>query len=387
MIKRDNIIDPNLLNHLSDSVECLVIYRGDENSFKQQLQKIGAEIIEGFPYMNAISVRLTRRDIRRLGNIGNVESVLTDMHIKTLMNIASEVLGVKDVINRGYTGKGIGIAFIDTGLYPHHDFTRPINRVKAFVDLTGKNESMYDDNGHGTFCAGVAAGNGFCSKGVYRGCAPEANIIAVKAMDKDGGGDLTSVLRALQWVHDNARKYNIRIVSMSVGTTPSSNSKIDPLELGVAKLWERGIVVVAAAGNSGPARGTITTPGICRNIITVGALDDGRGEGRAIKIPEFSSRGPAAGGIIKPDMLAPGVNIISVKSDIKYTSGPVRIMEPYTSMSGTSVAAPMVAGICALLLQRNPRLHPNEVKKLLMSCTIPLTGNVFDEGGGRLFVR
>ena len=385
-MRRDSIIDPSLLNHTSDYAECLVIYSGNGERFKQQLTRMGAEILESFPYINAVSVRLSKRDIRRLGNITDVESVLSDMHISTLMNVATEVLGVDGVIAKGYTGRGIGIAFIDTGLYPHHDFTRPANRIKAFVDMTGKHTDAYDDNGHGTFCAGVAVGNGFCSRGLYRGCAPEADIIAIKAMDSDGGGDLTAVLRALQWVNDNARKYNIRIVSLSVGTSPNPSAAIDPLELGVTRLWENNVVVVAAAGNSGPKRGTITTPGICRRIITVGALDDGRGGG-VMRIPDFSSRGPVAGGIIKPDMLAPGVNIVSVKSDTKYTGGAVRILEPYTSMSGTSVAAPMVAGICALLLQYNPYLRPNEVKKLLMSCTVPLTGNMFDEGGGRLYIR
>lgn len=194
----------------------------------------------------------------------------------------------------------------------------------AFRDFVNNRQSPYDDHGHGTFVAGVAAGNGYSSGGKYRGIAPEANIIGVKVMDKDGSGNSSDIVAGMQWVVDHQQEYNVRIMSLSLGAKPS-NSRFDPLAAAVEAVWKKGIVVVAAAGNSGPKQNTIATPGISPMILTVGAVDDKRTpDYKDDVIADFSSRGPVNGRQVKPDLVAPGVNITAAKTDKSYVGDCVR---------------------------------------------------------------
>ena len=271
-------------------------------------------------------------------------------------------------------GQGITVAIIDTGIEPHLDFTMPKYRIKKFIDLIGNQSMPYDDNGHGTFVAGVLLGNGLVSNKKYMGIAPCCDIIAIKALDKSGESGSFKVLDAMQWIYNNHLKYNIKVVCMSFGSEPLNNN--DPLSLGVEALWRQGITVVVAAGNSGPDAKTIKSPGINSRVITVGGIHDGR-DGETLKIADFSSRGPA-GQFYKPDIVAPSVDIVGNNRELVNGKG-------YITMSGTSVATPIIAGICALILQRYPKFSPEQVKKYLIKCGEPITGNRNDEGFG-LFV-
>lgn len=245
-----------------------------------------------------------------------------------------------------YTGKGIGIAFLDTGVCKTTDFE---NRIVAFKDIVNGRNEMYDDNGHGVHICGIAAGNG-----KYKGIAPKADIIMVKTLGNDGSGSGGDVLSGIQWVNDNAQKYNIRIVNMSIGARETHG--FDPLVMAVERLWDRGIVVVSAAGNNGPEPCSISSPGTSRKIITVGSSDDN--ENKSLK-KHYSSRGPTRECIIKPDILAPGSNIISCKC----------AQGEYRALSGTSMSAPIVSGAIALLLEKYPDLSPDDVKYMLkLSC-------------------
>jgi len=241
--------------------------------------------------------------------------------------------------------------------------------------VNGRSQS-YDDNGHGTFVAGVAAGSGARSRGLYRGVAPEAGIFAIKSMDAQGNGTAVNVLSALQWVADHHRRLRIRVVSLSLGAPMFGAYRDDAMVHAAEQLWDRGVTVVAAAGNEGPGRGTITVPGVSGRIITVGALDDHRTPDRQDDhIPSFSSRGPAYRRI-KPDVVAPGVDIVST------AAGATGQGSSYTTMTGTSVAAPMVAGMAALLLQMHPEWTPAQVKRHLMLHAQPLRGDLLSEGRG-----
>ena len=170
----------------------------------------------------------------------------------------------------------------------------------------------------------------------------------------------------MQWVYENYKKYNISVVCMSFGA--ESSKKFDPLSKGAEALWKAGITVVAAAGNSGPNKETIKSPGTNPYIITVGALDIS-----ASNVANFSSRGPTIYGH-KPDLLAPAVNVISCNNKFL----------PYTKMSGTSVATPIVAGVCAIIKSKYPNTTNNEIKKFLLSHCTKITGNVDTEGAGYL---
>lgn len=262
-------------------------------------------------------------------------------------------------------GQGQTICFIDTGIYPHLDFVLPKSKIVKFIDLVNKTETPYDDNGHGTFVAGVACGNGIFSHSNI-GIATQANIISIKALGKNGDSNSNVILDAMQWVYENHKAYNINVVCMSFGAESGEN--FDPLSQGAEALWKAGITVVAAAGNSGPKENSIKSPGNNPYIITVGALDM-----KNEQIADFSSRGPTIYGH-KPDLLAPAVDIISCNNKFL----------PYTKMSGTSIATPIVAGVCAIIKSKYPNMTNTEIKKFLLSHCTKITGNIDTEGAGFL---
>lgn len=248
-----------------------------------------------------------------------------------------------------YTGKGIGVCILDTGIYEHIDFT---GRIWAFYDFLAFKRRPYDDNGHGTHVAGLVAGDGTASMGKYRGAAPGCGIIALKVLDRYGTGSQDDVLRALRWIRENRQQYRIRVVNISVGTTCNSKRNHARLLESVEQLWDEGVVVVTAAGNQGPRPGSITAPGSSKKVITVGSSD--LLEGRSA----ISGRGPTAECVCKPDIVAPGSKIMSCVPGKPYS---------YGVKSGTSMSTPLVTGAIACALEKNPALTNTDIKTMLMN--------------------
>lgn len=268
-----------------------------------------------------------------------------------------------------YTGKGVGVAVLDTGIYPHLDFG---NRIWAFQDFISYKRAPYDDNGHGTHVAGIIAGDGSASHGKYRGVAPECGILACKVLDRLGNGNKEDVLRAFQWILDNRKRYPIRIVNISVGTTYKNISDHDSLVQGVERLWDEGVVVVAAAGNQGPKSGSITAPGCSKKIITVGSSDmvDGK---KAV-----SGRGPTSECVCKPDLVAPGNKVVSCAPGTD---------KFYGSKSGTSMSTPLISGAIALMLEKDPLLTNVEIKMMLKDSTDDMGLPQNQQGWGRFNLK
>lgn len=251
------------------------------------------------------------------------------------------------------TGRGVGAAIIDTGIFPHIDFG---GRILAFRDIVQGRREPYDDNGHGTHIAGILGGSGRASHGKCRGIAPGCNFIGIKVLDRLGNGNKEHVLQAFQWLLENHKKYNIRIVNISVGTTYRSDGDHRILINGVDQVWDAGMVVVAAAGNRGPAPGTVTAPGSSRKVITVGASDMlGARYGS-------SGSGPTLECICKPDIVAPGRHILSC--------APHRSGSLYVRKSGTSMSTPVVSGAIARILEYDPSLTNVEIKMLLKESAV-----------------
>ena len=248
-----------------------------------------------------------------------------------------------------YTGKGIGVCILDTGIYEHIDFT---GRIWAFYDFLAFKRRPYDDNGHGTHVAGLVAGDGTASMGKYRGAAPGCGIIALKVLDRYGTGSQDDVLRALRWIREYRQQYRIRVVNISVGTTCNSKRNHARLLESVEQLWDEGVVVVAAAGNQGPRPGSITAPGSSKKVITVGSSD--LLEGRSA----ISGRGPTEECVCKPDIVAPGNKIMSCVPGKPYS---------YGVKSGTSMSTPLVTGAIACALEKNPALTNTDIKTMLMN--------------------
>lgn len=354
-------IDPLLFNFVDTlsnemkKVDCLV-YVSNFKLAKNFLLSFNNQLFE-YPFINAFGMQLLITDINKLANFKHINYITAEAKVFAQMNVAKKVVNFNAELKETYTGKNVTMAVIDTGVNAHLDFVFPKNRIVLFKDFINNHTKPYDDNGHGTFICGVIAGNGVLSGGKYSGIAPNSNFICLKALDKNGETGAFNILQAMQWIYDNYKKYNIRVVCMSFGSQPLKNG--DPLLLGAEALWNLGVVVVAAAGNSGPFFRTIKSPGTSNKIITVGALNDKRENDDTFKpenfeIAEFSSRGPV-NNYFKPDCVAPGVDIFSTG-----------ITADYVKMSGTSVATPIIAGLCALLIEKYPQIKPMELKYFLI---------------------
>jgi serine protease AprX len=298
------------------------------------------------------------------------------------------VIGATD-LPRGIDGSGVTVAVIDTGVAAVPDLA---GRLVGGVDLSGENDPFHDSYGHGTFVAGLIAGNGTSSKGAYRGVAPKTNIVSVKIAGADGSADVSQVLAALQWVVSFKDQFHIRVVNLSLGTDSTQKYQRSLLNYAVERAWDAGIVVVVSAGNLGPASGTVTKPGDDPLVITAGAVDDAGTVGRSDdSMPGFSGVGPTVDGFDKPDLVAPGRSVISLRApgstiDTQFPTG--RVGDAYFKGSGTSFAAAVTSGAAADLLDAQPQLTPDQVKSRFMRTAVPspsATPNV--TGAGSLDVR
>ncbi|WP_331723179.1 S8 family peptidase [Streptomyces canus] len=271
----------------------------------------------------------------------------------------------------GYDGKGVKVAILDTGV----DTTHPdlASAVKASKNFTGTG-STDDRAGHGTHVAATLAGSGARSRGRYKGVAPGAGILNAKVLDDSGEGSDSSVIAGLEW----AAGQGARVANLSLGQADTPGE--DPVEAAVNALSKStGMLTVAAAGNEGPDAGTVDSPGAAESALTVGAVD---GEDR---LADFSSIGPTADSALKPDLTAPGVDIVSARAAHGHMGDPAA--DGYVSMSGTSMATPHVAGAAAILAQRHPDWTGARIKQALTASTTPTTGATgYQQGTGRLDV-
>ena len=275
------------------------------------------------------------------------------------MDQVRKKLRADDAHEKGITGRGVTVAVMDTGIVPHMDFDR---RILKFADYTQGRTRPYDDNGHGTHVAGIIAGSGKMGRGFYKGIAPECNLFVTKVLDRKGNGNTSHVLKAIDFIIENQKEYNIRVLNISVGMLPTADeAEKKNLIAAVEKAWNHGIVVVAAAGNNGPGKNSVTVPGQCKSIITVGSIDDYARHGRGLK-DGYSGRGPTEACVVKPEILAPGT---AIKSCSARGNG-------YETKSGTSMSAPVIAGAVALLLQKYPDMTPAQVKLRLYERTVRL---------------
>ncbi|TME99853.1 MAG: hypothetical protein E6I52_14790 [Chloroflexi bacterium] len=275
----------------------------------------------------------------------------------------------------GYS-QGVTVAVLDSGVASDVDLTDNQNRVVARVSFAGPMDPQHPDpGGHGTHIAGTIAGDGTRSNGEYVGMDPHANVASVQVLDYKGNGRVSSVLRGLSWVLGHKRDLNIKVVNMSLGTPPVGAYRTDPLAAGVEVAWKNGITVVAAAGNQGS--GKVESPGIDPYVITVGSTDDaGTVTLNDDTLAWFSSWGTPTASTQKPDMVAPGRKIVSIRvpGSTLDTTLPDHVVtakngSKYMRLSGTSMSTGIVSGAVALLLERNPNLTPDQVKHIMVMTT------------------
>jgi serine protease AprX len=272
-----------------------------------------------------------------------------------------------DQIRNTYNGSGVTVALLDTGVVPVPDL---VNHITHVVDFTPEDTGL-DSYGHGTHMAGIIVGDGTSSNGTYTGVAPGANLVSVKVAGANGATDVSVVLAGLQWIVTHKAQYGIRVLNLSFGTDSKQPYSVDPLDFAVEQAWRAGIVVVVSAGNGGPNPGTISKPGDDPYVITVGAANLNNTQILTDDtVASFSAQGPTQDGLSKPDVVAPGVTIISDRDpgsavDNQFPSA--RVGDANFKGSGSSQAAAVVSGIVALTLQANPALTPGQVKTLVLN--------------------
>lgn len=372
-------IDSKLLSQINilktdNLIDCLIYCKNLNNVIYFLNKKFNIKKFNLFNIVNAIGVKTTVNNIIQISKFNNVKYVCSNSKVQTCINVARKITGANN-INRG-NFNSYTCAIIDTGIFPHIDFMVPRKRIIKFIDLINGKNMPYDDNGHGTFVSSLLGGNGLISGNKYIGIDNNSNIISIKALDKFGESGAFNILKAMQWILDNKEQYNIKLVCMSFGSIVLE--KNDPLILAAEVLWNNGICVVCAGGNSGPEISTIKSPAASSKIISVGALNDKRNNEdfniENFSVAEFSSRGPILGNY-KPDLIASGVNVTSACNyDIE--------KKFYDKMSGTSISTPIVAGLCSLLISKNPNITPEKIKSILIKNSIPITGDRNSEGFG-----
>jgi serine protease AprX len=352
------------------------------------VQRGGGTPGRALPIIDAQAAEVPHAALPALANNPLVQRLSLDRLVVGALERTGASVGAPAVRHSyGYDGTGVGVAVIDSGVTSWHDdlsdSTGAAQRVDQFVDFVNGRLSPYDDYGHGTHVAGIIAGNGFDSGGGRTGIAPGARLIALKVLDRFGKGRISDVIAALGYAVANKDQLNIGVVNLSVATGVYESYNSDPLTLAAQRAVMAGIVVVAAAGNNGRDPqgrehfGGVTAPGNAPWVVTVGASNHmGTIDLTDDTIAAFSSRGPAAVDYVaKPDVVAPGVGVESLSdpnSELYATRSRYRLNGsipisylPYLSLSGTSMAAPVVSATVALMLQANRALTPNLVKAIL----------------------
>ncbi len=264
------------------------------------------------------------------------------------------------------TGRGVTVAVLDSGCARHPDV---MGRLLCFQDFVNHKQLMYDDNGHGTHVCGIICGNGFLSGGKYRGIAPEANVVVCKVLDANGDGTTEHMLDALQWVLTYKERYKIRILNISVGIGDLKEQKKEQqLREMIEKIWKNGITVICAAGNKGPANGSISSVGGSEQVITVGCHDGKYCMNNPSRCATYSGRGDALAPMRKPDIVAPGTDILSCNAFCKKNFGFTNYA--YIKKSGTSMATPIISGAAALTFSQYSSMSNEEFKqKLTLTAT------------------
>jgi serine protease AprX len=383
--------------HPDEQINVIVQKQVTDSEVEALVSRLGGVVSGDLHIINAFTAKLPARTVPELARQSGVKWISLDAPVvksgqsvstTNLKNHYNKAIKVDQVWKNlpALQGDNIGVAVVDSGINWNGDFYTVMgtNRIVAAVSYNnGWNQTTWDGYAHGTHVAGIIGGTGasFTSdangnpmmNGSYIGIAPNTNLINVKVTDDYGGSNASNVVAGLQWINDHRSQYNIRVVNISLNSTVNESCNVNPLCAAAEILWFNGIVVVVSVGNDGT--GGVLPPANDPFVISVGATDDkGTDSLSDDTLASFSAYGMTKDGFAKPDLVAPGTNIVgplASTSDMLPTNHPANVVNNgYMRMSGTSMAAPMVAGAAALLLQAEPTLNPDQVKYRLMATAV-----------------
>ena len=377
-----------------DATLSVIVQKTGPAGMEQLVASLGGTVTRDLSIINSFAADMPAHALPALAAANGVRWVSLDAPLQKascdqcidtsdLENTYVQTIGADRLWNTApyLQGQGVGVAVVDSGIDESADLSQTVgrrqtSRITASVKIM-RGTTIEDDYGHGTHIAGIIGGNGAGSDGERIGVAPRVNLINVKVSDNKGVGSISNVIEGLQWVNNHRHDYNIQVVNLSLHSSEVESYRTSPLDAAVEVLWFNRIVVVVAAGNSAK-NGVLYPPANDPFVITVGATDDkGTASTADDVVVSFSSYGRTESGFNKPDLVAPGTNIVSLLADRNavlpkahpdhIVNGDSRSDADYFRMSGTSMSSAVTAGAAALLLQSNPRLTPDQVKSRLMT--------------------
>jgi serine protease AprX len=368
-----------------------------------EVRELGGTVTRTIGIIDAVVVRAPESALGELQRAPYVRSITPNAAVHLLHTVdgfdastdagslynVTKTVKAQDVWRNGYTGAGVDVALVDSGVSPVAGLTfsgKVINGPDLSFESQSDDLRYLDTYGHGTHLAGIIAGRDnnvasltdMTAHDNFDGVAPGARIVSIKVANALGATDVSQVLAAIDWVvqHRTDNGMNIRVLNLSFGTDSAQDYVLDPLAYAAEVAWRKGIVVVVAAGNSGSSLGRLNDPAVDPYVISV-AADDSKGSTSTSDdtIPDWSSRGD---GTRNPDVVAPGRSIVSLRDPNSYIDAQFgstgKVNNRFFRGSGTSQATAVVSGAAALLLQQRPNLTPDQVKKLLMSTTAAIPG-------------
>ncbi len=389
-----------------------IVQGSDVEGVARLVEGVGGTVTSRLEVINAVGASLTAQAVSQLRMEQGISAITPNLPVKLADEGGDgprspatdypDVVGADVVWEQGVTGEGVTVAVLDTGLAKHRGLIRNIDgrfddRLLAWVDFVDGRKSPVDPNGHGTHITGVILNSQRGADNEWNGVAPGANLVSVRVLDKQGHGTYEHVIQGIQWVVKNKSRYHIRVMNLSLVSLAQSPYWADPLNQAAMRAWAEGIVVVVAAGNEGPGPLSVGVPGNNPYVITVGAFTDHftPNDWSDDYVASFSAAGPTLDGFVKPDVVAPGAHMVSTMLPSSYlakTYQANQVTNQYFSMAGTSQAAAVVSGMSALILSKQPRLTPDQVKLRIGITSFPWVNlettealySIWQQGAGRV---
>ena len=320
----------------------------------------------------------------------NREDERFEERLLTLKEV-SIMVGAFEQKENGYIGNGVTVAIIDSGIYPHPDLTEPDNKIIAFKDFVNDYNKPYDDTGHGTAIAGIIAGNGKVDSDC-EGIAPGINIVAVKVLDKHNKANLQRLIEGIEWVIDNKEVFNILIMNISISLEIDGSWDINLLNAVIKKAIDKGILIITSVGNCyTPQCSKKYSPANIEGVVTVGAISEMQYNTYfEYSVANFSCWWNSDG-ISKPDLVAPGMNILTLKSDLYYKGDNNFQMQElknyYIKHTGTSQATAVVSGVAAILFEKNSNATSQEIIQILKERCFKIISPLEQQGNGFIYIN
>jgi serine protease AprX len=366
-----------------------VIVQSDDPGLARWVTDHGGVVTREFDIVGGFEAEMPIEAVRSLDFNDSADWISLDAPVVTsdrpddrldlsrLATVYPAAAGAPQAWQHGVTGEDITVAVIDSGVSPGPDFG---GRIAASRNFSSESRNPADQNGHGTWVAGVVAGRD--PRGRYVGMAPGADLLSVKVAGRDGSAHAGDVIEAIEWVVRNKDRYGVRVINISLNSAIADSYLRDPLDAAVEEAWFQGIVVVVSAGNLGSSPFAVDhAPANDPFVITVGSFDDG---GTAVRsddvLADWSSRGVTVDGYAKPEVTAPGVDIVSTSAGPRTylaQEAPESLVDGrYARFSGSSASAAIVSGMVALMLDQDPSLTPDQVKYRTVATGAPLPGSL-----------